>query len=48
MNKNWTLELRFLRQRSRSTSDEDFTRSGIVIDFTVKSSFGIRDLVKGR
>ena len=48
MNKNWTLDLRFLRQRSRSTSEEDFTRSGNVIDFTVKSSFGIRDLVKGR
>jgi hypothetical protein len=48
MNKNWTLDLRFQRQRSRSTSQEDFTRSGNVIDFTVKSSFGIRDLVKGR
>jgi len=48
MNKNWTLDLRFHRQRSRSTIDEDFTRSGHVIDFTVKSSFRIRDLVKGR
>ena len=48
MNKNWTLDLRFHRQRSRSTIDEDFTRSGNVIDFAVKSSFRIRDLVKGR
>jgi hypothetical protein len=48
MNKNWTLDLRFHRQRSRSTIEEDFTRSGNVIDFTVKSSFRIRDLVKGR
>jgi hypothetical protein len=48
MNKNWTLDFRFQRQRSRSTSEEDFTRSGNVIDFKVKSSFGIRDLVKGR
>jgi hypothetical protein len=48
MNKNWTLDLRFQRQLSRSTSEEDFTRSGNVIEFTVKSSFGIKDLVKGR
>ena len=48
MNKNWTLDLRFHRQRSRSTIEEDFTRSGHVIDFTVNSSFRIRDLVKGR
>ena len=48
MNKNWTLDLRFHRQRSRSTIEEDFTRSGNVIDFAVKSSFRIRDLVKGR
>ena len=48
MNKNWTLDLRLHRQRSRSTIEEDFTRSGNVIDFTVKSSFRIRDLVKGR
>ena len=48
LNKNWTLDLRFQRQRSRSTSEEDFTRSGNVIDFMVKSSIGIRDLVKGR
>jgi hypothetical protein len=32
LNKNWTLDLRFLRQRSRSTSDEDFTISSNVID----------------
>jgi len=48
MNKNWTLDLRYHRQRSRSTIDEDFETSGNVIDFTVKSSFRIRDLVKGR
>jgi hypothetical protein len=48
MNKNWTFDLRFQRQRSRSTAEEDFTRSGNVIDFMVKSSFGIRDLIKGR
>jgi hypothetical protein len=48
MNKNWTLDLRLHRQRSRSTIEEDFTRSGHVIDFAVKSSFRIRDLVKGR
>jgi len=48
MNKNWTLDLRYHRQRSRSTIEEDFTRSGHVIDFTVNSSFRIRDLVKGR
>jgi hypothetical protein len=48
MNKNWTLDLRFQRQLSRSTSEEDFTRSGNVIEFTVKSAFGIKDLVKGR
>jgi hypothetical protein len=48
MNKNWTLDLRFHRQRSRSTIEEDFTRSGHVIDFNINSSFRIRDLVKGR
>ena len=48
MNKNWTLDLRYHRQRSRSTIDEDFKTSGNVIDFSVKSSFRIRDLVKGR
>jgi hypothetical protein len=48
MNKNWTLDLRFLRLRTRSTSAEELTKSGNVIDFTVKSSFGILDLVKGR
>jgi hypothetical protein len=48
MSKNWTFDLRFQQQRSRSTGEEDFTRSGNVIDFMVKSSFGIRDLIKGR
>ena len=48
MNKNWTVDLRYHWQRSRSTIDEDFKTSGNVIDFTVKSSFRIRDLVKGR
>ena len=48
MSKNWTFDLRFQRQLSRSTSEEDFTRSGNVIAFTVKSTFGIRDLVKLR
>jgi hypothetical protein len=48
INQNWTLDLRFHRQRSRSTIDEDFKTSGNVIDFVVKSSFRIRDLVKGR
>jgi hypothetical protein len=48
MNKNWTLDLRYYWQRSRSTIDEDFTTSGNVIDFTINSSFRIRDLVKGR
>jgi hypothetical protein len=48
INKNWTLDLRFTRQRTRSTSEEELTRSGNVIDFTVKSSLGILDLVKGR
>jgi hypothetical protein len=48
MNKNWTLDLRFHRQRSRSTIEGDFTKSGNVIDFTVRSSFRILDLVKGR
>jgi hypothetical protein len=48
INQNWTIDLRFHRQRSRSTIEEDFKTSGNVIDFTVKSSFRIRDLVKGR
>jgi hypothetical protein len=48
MNKNWTLDLRLHRQRSRSTIEEGFTRSGNVIDFSIKSSFRILDLVKGR
>ena len=48
MNKNWTLDLRFHRQRSRATIEEDFKTSTDVIDFTVKSSFRISDLVKGR
>ena len=48
INQNWTVDLRFHRQGSRSTIDEDFKTSGNVIDFAVKSSFRIRDLVKGR
>jgi long-subunit fatty acid transport protein len=48
INQNWTVDLRYHWQRSRSTIDEDFKTSGNVIDFTVKSSFRIRDLVKGR
>ena len=48
ISKNWTVDLRYHRQKSRSTIDEDFKTSGNVIDFNVKSSFRIRDLVKGR
>ena len=48
INQNWTLDFRYHWQRSRSTINEDFKTSGNVIDFTVKSSFRIRDLVKGR
>jgi len=48
INQNWTLDVRYHWQRSRSTIDEDFETSGNVIDFTVKSSFRIRDLVMGR
>jgi hypothetical protein len=48
INQNWTVDLRFHRQRSRSTIEGDFETSGNVIDFAVKSSFRIRDLVKGR
>jgi hypothetical protein len=48
INQNWTVDLRFHRQGSRSTINEDFKTSGNVIDFAVKSSFRIRDLVKGR
>jgi hypothetical protein len=48
INKNWTVDLRYHRQRSRSTIDDDFKISNNVIDFSVKTSFRIRDLVKGR
>jgi hypothetical protein len=48
INQNWTVDLRYHWQLSRSTIDEDFKTSGNVIDFTVNSSFRIRDLVKGR
>ena len=48
ISKNWTVDLRYHRQKSRSTIDEDFKTSGNVIDFIIKSSFRIRDLVKGR
>ena len=48
INQNWTVDLRYHRQRSRSTLEEEFKTSSNVIDFAVKSSFRIRDLVKGR
>ena len=48
INKNWTVDLRYHRQRSRATIEEEFRASTNVIDFSVKSSFRIRDLVKGR
>jgi len=48
MNKNWTVDLRYHRQRSRSTIEEEFKTSTNVIDFSARSSFRIRDLVKGR
>jgi len=48
INKNWTLDLRYHRQRSRATIEGEFKTSTNVIDFSVKSSFRIRDLVKGR
>ena len=47
-NRNWTLDCRFHRQRSRSTIEEDFSVSNNAVEFTVKTSFRIRDLVKGR
>ncbi len=48
INTNWTVDLLFRRQKSRSTFDQGFETSGNVIEFSVKSSFRIRDLVKGR
>jgi hypothetical protein len=48
INQTWTVDLRYHRQASRSTIDDEFKTSGDVIDFTVKTSVRIRDLVKGR
>ncbi len=48
INRNWTVDLSYQRQRSRSTIEEEFKTSSNVIDFKIKSSFRIRDLVKGR
>ena len=47
-NRNWTLDCRFHRQRSRSTIEDDFSVSNNAVEFTVKTSFRIHDLVKGR
>jgi len=48
INQNWTVDLRYHRQSSRSTIEDEFKTSTHVIDFSVRSSFRIRDLVKGR
>lgn len=48
INQKWTVDLRYHRQRSRSTIEEEYKTSSNVIDFSVRSSFRIRDLVKGR
>jgi hypothetical protein len=48
INQKWTVDLRYHRQSSRSTIEEEFKTSTNVIDFSVRSSFRIRDLVKGR
>jgi len=48
INKTWTVDLRYHRQRSRATIEDDFKSSSNVIDFTIKTSVRIRDLVKGR
>ncbi len=48
INMRWNVDLRYHRQRSRSTIEDEFKTSSNVIDFSVRSSFRIRDLVKGR
>jgi hypothetical protein len=48
INKTWTVDLRYHRQRSRVTIEDEFSTSSNVIDFTVNTSVRIRDLVKGR
>jgi len=48
INKTWTVDLRYHRQRSRATIVDDFKSSSNVIDFTINTSVRIRDLVKGR
>jgi hypothetical protein len=48
INQKWTVDLRYHRQRSRANIEEAFDTSFNVIDFTVRTSIRIRDLVKNR
>jgi hypothetical protein len=48
INQTWTVDLRYHRQSSRSTIEDEFKTSGDVVDISVKTSVRIRDLVKGR
>ena len=48
VNQSWTVDLRYHRQRSRATVEEEFNTSFNVIDFTVKTSIRIRDFAKNR
>ncbi len=48
INKTWTVDLRYHREGSRTTTEEDFGVSSNVIDIMVKTSVRIRDLAKGR
>ena len=47
-NKQWTLELRYARQRLRNTVDENLQPTDQFIEIRLKSSFRIVDLLKSR
>ena len=48
LNRRWTLELLYNREKSRATVAEDFRTSHNVIEFNVRTSIRIRDLVKNQ
>ena len=48
MDKNWTVELRYAQQQSRATVGTDLETTDHFLEFRLKSSFRIADLLKGR
>ncbi len=48
LNKTWSVELRYTRQRSRDTLTEEIHTTDNIFDLRFRTSIRIRDLLKSR